>query len=124
MCISINILKTTPTFQPPAVPDLVMGIAFLFSLKRKSGVVAGVPSVPSLGSYFQYTQWRPSSPFGLSLLLLIIHPPKTNMRIAFDTMLTVTKPQLLQNYQEEHLSALYMLQSSTKLLTRGSPVTR
>ena len=39
MCISINILKTTPTFQPPAGPDLVMGIAFLFSLKRKSGVV-------------------------------------------------------------------------------------
>ena len=72
MCISINILKTTPTFQPPAVPDLVMGIAFLFSLKRKSGVVAGVPSVPNLGSYFQYTQWRTSSPFGL---LLMIDPP-------------------------------------------------
>ena len=114
MCISINILKTTPTFQPPAVPDLVMGIAFLFSLKRKSGVVAGVPSVPSLGSYLQYTQWRPSSPFGLSFLLLIIHPPKTNMRIAFDTMLTVTKPQLLQNYQEEHLSALYIHKITNK----------
>ena len=106
MCISINILKTTPTFQPPAVPDLVMGIAFLFSLKRKSGVVAGVPSVPSLGSYFQYTQWQPSSPFGL--FLLMIHPPKTNMKIAFDTMLTATQPQLLQNNQEEHLCTLYM----------------
>ena len=75
MCISINILKTTPTFQPPAVPDLVMGIAFLFSLKRKSGVVVVSHQSPVL-------------------------VPTSN------------------TLNGEHLSALYMLQSSKKITNK------